>query len=98
NEMSYIQTAGCAASGYVLEYQEGSIEKHFSCEDPDLDEDTIIDIFQRYFDNDSRWKTDRQWTPVDLGYERKRTAAWPIAGVIGLIFLFVLWRYFTATT
>ena len=36
-EMTYIQTAGGSEEGFVLEYQDGSLDRHFRCSDEQLD-------------------------------------------------------------
>ena len=67
DEMTYIQTSGSSEAGFVLEYQDGSIEKHYSCTDTQLSADRVIEALQRYFNNHGRWKSDFTWEQLDLG-------------------------------
>ncbi len=67
DEMTYIQTSGSAESGFVLEYQDGSIEEHYSCTDAPLTVDQIVETLQRYFTNHDRWKSEFSWEKEDLG-------------------------------
>ena len=63
NNMNYIQTAigEKEEEGFILEYQEGSLDKHFIATDRDLELDRIIEIFIAYNNGDEKWKSDFQW-------------------------------------
>ena len=47
DRMTYIQVAGGPRTGFLLEYQEGSLEKHYSCTELDLGTSDVIQAFQR---------------------------------------------------
>ena len=68
SEMSYLQTSGSPKAGFVLEYQDGSIEEHYSCTAHELSADQVVVAFQRYFAGDNRWRTDMDWVRADLGH------------------------------
>ncbi len=63
----YIQTSGGPKDGFVLEYRDGSEAEHYASRNTGLSADAVILAMQRYFANDSRWKTDIEWEP--LGFE-----------------------------
>ena len=92
----YIQTAGDPKSGFVLEYRDGSEDQHFTCAEADLTVDLVVQAFQRYLSNDSRWRTDMAWQPHTFGGAEVRP--FPMAGLllIGLaiagFLLWFLWR------
>jgi hypothetical protein len=73
DEMTYIQTSGNAESGFILEYQDGSIEEHFSCTNAPLNTGQILETLQRYFTNHDRWKSEFTWEKEDLGSSTTQT-------------------------
>ena len=74
--MTYIQTSGSTESGFILEYQDGSIEEHYSCRDAPLNADQIVETLQRYFTNHDRWKSEFTWDKEDLGSTTTQASAW----------------------
>lgn len=81
--MHYLQVAGDADSGFHLEYQEESLEKHYTCVTPDLTEENIIRTFLRYLEGDSRWKSDHQWEVAPLGSYIPVSKSWLRYALIG---------------
>ena len=61
DSMTYIQTAGGPYEGFVLEYQEGSLDKHYICTDSNLGLDVVIRALQLYAQGDERWRTELEW-------------------------------------
>jgi hypothetical protein len=59
-EFTYMQCQGGNSIGYILEYQEGSLDEHFECTD-DLTREDVIEIFQAYRIEDGNWKTKFRW-------------------------------------
>lgn len=99
DEMTYIQTSGSAKSGFVLEYQDGSIEEHFSCADAPLNVEQIVETLQRYLTGHDRWKSEFTWEKQELGSTPHQTnvSARTILSVIGITVAgIVIWWYFTA--
>ncbi|MCA9758835.1 MAG: hypothetical protein KDA27_23780 [Candidatus Eisenbacteria bacterium] len=64
--MFYVQTAGDPDDGFLLEYQEGSLDQHFQSVRQDLPLETVEKTFQMYLVNDSSWKSGAEWAPLDL--------------------------------
>jgi len=56
----YIQAAGEADDPYVMEYREGSDDRHFECT-RELKKSEAEAAFLKYLKGDSTWKTDFQW-------------------------------------
>ena len=61
--MTYIQCAKRpeAPFDYVLEYQEGSIKRHFTAVDAPVTMERVLSAFSRYLRKDASWKRDFQW-------------------------------------
>jgi hypothetical protein len=78
DEMHYMQTGGPAqgertwGDGFVLEYQEGSLDSHYRCVQEDLELSAIQRAFQLYFEDDDRWRTEYEWQLLDLSSLKKR--------------------------
>jgi hypothetical protein len=63
NNMHYIQTAigEKEEEGFILEFQDGSLDKHFIATDRDLELEKIIEIFIAFNKGDENWKSDFEW-------------------------------------
>ena len=66
SNQTYMQVAGGPGS-YKLEYQDGSIEDHYSCSRSDLSADDVVNALLSYYRLDNRWRDDYPWQPLDLG-------------------------------
>lgn len=64
--MSYMQTISSAAQGLELEYQEGSIDKHFASTDEAIPLDQVIAAFVAYADGNDDWRGDFDWKRIDV--------------------------------
>lgn len=98
DEMTYLQTSGGPTEGYILEYQEGTLEEHYSCVEPSLDTEQAVRIFQCYLSGDSRWRTDYKWEKGGFGsspIDSRHAKTFVFIGV--LIALFAVWKFFLAT-
>lgn len=63
---SYIQTAKADDGFFVLEYQEGSLDNHYECEDEKLNLQKVSMAFSSYFNGTDEWKTALKWVPQDF--------------------------------
>jgi hypothetical protein len=63
NDMNYIQSAlsDFEGEGFILEYQEASLDKHFSATDKNISKDDILSVFLAYLKGDSSWKEKFNW-------------------------------------
>ncbi|WP_442509662.1 hypothetical protein SH528x_001250 [Novipirellula sp. SH528] len=52
--------------GYVLEYQVGSIDKHYRATGDAIQLDSIVAAFRKYRDGDNSWLSDFNWELMDL--------------------------------
>jgi hypothetical protein len=66
--MTYIQCATHAEKPgeYILEYQDGSLKRHFTAVDEPITLDRVLSAFTRYLRKDASWKSDFQWELDDL--------------------------------
>ena len=67
SELTYIQTSGTPADGFVLEYQTGSTEQHFRSESDSVPLDTVTEAFLLYAEADPSWREVASWQHEDLG-------------------------------
>ena len=51
---------------YVLEYQDGSVQAHFTAVDHPITLDRVVDAFTKYLHDDPSWKADFQWERIDV--------------------------------
>jgi hypothetical protein len=51
---------------YVLEYQAGSLDRHYQAADGPITLDRVISAFIKYLRGDQSWQTDFQWEKMDL--------------------------------
>ncbi len=57
----YIQCMGSERKGFVLEYQEGSLDKHYIASDNHLSLATVTRAFQSAASGDEGWRTQVTW-------------------------------------
>jgi len=57
----YMQTLGGPAEGYLLEYREGSAQRHFRCSTVGLSTEAVQAAFLAYFHGEANYKTDLPW-------------------------------------
>jgi hypothetical protein len=67
-DLTYIQ---CARSNeqectYFLEYQDGSLERHYRVGDGLVPLDRVLDAFRKYLNGDQSWRFDFTWRPMTL--------------------------------
>ena len=63
NDMNYIQ-AGLSdfeEEGLILEYQEGSLDKHFHATETNITKDQVLATFLLYLKADASWKEQFSW-------------------------------------
>jgi hypothetical protein len=64
SDLTYVQASGSARTGLALEYQEGSIDRHYRSEGGLVPLETATDIFQRYARDDHSWRAALAWEHV----------------------------------
>lgn len=65
-DMTYMQALWTPA-GYLVEYQEGSLGRHFRTVREDLSAEDVIAAFQSYAAGESGWRTLFEYRRVKLG-------------------------------
>jgi hypothetical protein len=65
---TYIQCAEQQAPPYeyVLEYQAGSLDRHYLAADRPITLDRVISAFLKYLRGDESWQTDFEWEKMKL--------------------------------
>lgn len=66
DDMTYVQTAGDPAIGFVLEYQKGSLAKHYRVKNQELSLDEIKKAFIAYSKGDVSWIDTYEWEKENL--------------------------------
>jgi hypothetical protein len=68
NPSTYIQCAKHfdRAGQYILEYQDGSLQRHYRAGDPALGPDRVLAAFRSYLRGDDGWRSDFRWERVEL--------------------------------
>jgi len=60
------QCCGWWKDGFVLEYQEGSLDEHFQCRNRKLPLSDTIVALQSYLDSNDRWRTMFEWRKIKV--------------------------------
>jgi hypothetical protein len=90
DELTYLQTDGTPAEGFVLEYQAGSTEEHYACPCR-LPLDEVIQAFLAYARGDPSWRTSLGWEKVRIISWTHRLALCLGALALASILVVVLW-------
>jgi len=64
NDMNYIQSALSdfeGEDGLLLEYQEGSLDRHYHAIDSNITKDLVLATFLKYLNGDASWKEQFNW-------------------------------------
>lgn len=88
SELSYIQTSGSPNEGFILEYQEGDIAKHYTCTTSPLSTSQVLNAFRGYLLGSESWKVDLSREKEDLSSGSSRFGAFKIL-LIGLLIFVV---------
>jgi hypothetical protein len=64
SDLTYVQASGSARTGLALEYQEGSLDRHYRSGGGLVPLETATDIFQRYARDDESWRARVAWDHV----------------------------------
>jgi hypothetical protein len=83
---NFMQTAGCVADGFALEYQDGGLHHHNRCIDESLELGDVTLALTLYLRDDVRWRTKFDWQPCDLRKER-RTGHLAVAVIVALLII-----------
>jgi hypothetical protein len=60
----FVQAVGSAADGYVIEYQDGDLSRHYTTQTSDLTD--VIGVFQGFADGGQAWRQQHVWKPLRL--------------------------------
>ena len=64
SELTYLQASGSVQAGFALEYQDGSLDRHYQSRAAALPLDEVTDIFQKYARRDDSWRAAVEWEHV----------------------------------
>jgi hypothetical protein len=63
----YMQTAGDTSSGFILEYQDGSIDNHWRAANQAISLEDVVFAFQCFALGDDQWRNKFEWEKFELG-------------------------------
>lgn len=93
DEMTYMQTSGSSDMGFILEYQEGSLDEHYRATDDSIPLDQVARAFEMYLHGDETWKPLFEWRKEDLSVQRGcRRATVMVAMCLVLVIISSVWR------
>jgi hypothetical protein len=64
SETTYLEATGSAQAGFCLEYQEGSLDRHYRSKSPTLPLRQVTEVFQKYARGDASWRRSVEWERV----------------------------------
>ncbi len=86
SDLVYLQASGSVQTGFALEHQEGSLDRHYKSRAASLPLDAVTDIFQKYARGDESWRHGVEWEQVPFAPPKTSwSATW-----IGFALLFAL--------
>jgi hypothetical protein len=65
DDLTYVQTL-LTPDGFVLQYQEGSTERHFESTRGDVREAEVVEALGAYLDGNPAWRWPFEWRPVEV--------------------------------
>ena len=94
SDLTYVQASGSVAAGFALDYQEGSIERHFRSRATDLSLAVVTGIFLKYARADDSWRDGIDW--VHAPHVPGRThwfSTWPGFVLVLLVVIVLIWLW-----
>jgi hypothetical protein len=83
DQLTYVQVAGGGDGRFTLEYQDGSLERHYRAV-RDVSLDSALRVFMAYREGDDRWRALVEWELLDLA-PPSRTRYSLMLGLVGFI-------------
>ncbi len=94
SEVTYVQASGSAQTGLALEYQEGSLDRHYRSGAATLSLEMVTDIFQCYAREDESWRGRVPWEHVPYVSQKiPWYSTWVGYIVILLIVIVLIWLW-----
>src|SRR5262245_50210152 len=61
SELAYVQASGSVQSGFALDYQDGSLDRHYRSRGDVLSLEHVTGVFQKYARGDATWREGIDW-------------------------------------
>lgn len=91
DDLTYIQAHGSAQDGFVLEYQDGSLDQHYRAHDEQLDLAAVTRAFQQYAAGDSSWRGAATWQREEVTSKAGVLRFFVLAAIVAIV-TFAIWR------
>ena len=94
-EATYLQATGSAATGFMLVYQDGSLERRYRSAEATLPLDRVSQAFHQYLRGEAGWRDGLCW---EEDRERLEVTTWYeswwmyLASLLAVTGFFVWWR------
>ncbi len=63
---AFVQTAWSHEDGFILEYQDGDLSRHYRAKQTGIPHEAIVQAFSDYQAGNERWRTQFEWERLDL--------------------------------
>jgi hypothetical protein len=73
SDLTYVQVSGAVKTGFAVEYQEGSLDRHYKSRAATLPLEAVTVVFQKYARGDEGWRQGIDWEHVPA---LRPTVAW----------------------
>ena len=94
SEKEFMQIAGDPDNGFLIEYQSGSMDKHYQSENHQIALEPAVDTLVSYAAKDRRWLSNHAWTKIDLTTPRSAGGNLSLLLlIVGALMLLVVFRF-----
>jgi hypothetical protein len=94
SDLTYLQVSGGGQTGLALEFQDGSLDRHYKSAAANLSLEVVTDVFQCYARGDLSWREGVEW--VHVPYEPQQTpwhSTWVGYIIILSIVIILVWLW-----
>ena len=94
SELTYVQASGSVRTGFTLEYQEGSLDRHYTSRAANLPLATVTHVFQAYARGDETWRQGIEWQHVPFAPQKVPWySTWIGYTIILVIVITLIWLW-----
>jgi hypothetical protein len=94
SDLRYLQATGSVSAGFVLEHQEGSLDRHYRSRTVDLPLAPVTELFQKYARGDESWRQAIPWEHVPfVPVKTPWHGTWVGLTVLLLVVIALIWLW-----
>jgi len=94
SDLTYLQVTGGVKTGLTLEFQDGSLDRHYRSVPANVPLALVTDVFHRYAQGDQSWREGVEW--VHVPHESRQTpwhSTWVGYVIILSIVITLVWLW-----